>query len=253
MIKKGKIDLGNETACIVRNERTEKTFNKTLVLQHPRFPEIKLFVTVNPKSHINYSEKATTIFSDIVTNLFNGLTELDFMVAGAADSFEYSYSSTRNVVAYLMAEVCKYMESKNSLLFYNYRPYLISSTMILTDGVTASIASIGDDKCYYKEGKNLTSFSDNIENVYVGDLKALTQTRVTTFDYSSLSALFVLSHELYKLMENNDLEKFLRSSSKNNLDRILKEAFPFPEYEETVPCSALGLFQNKKMVYKNSR
>lgn len=248
-MKSKKISLGNETVCSVFSEKALASFNNNLVLVHPKFPEIKLIVTMNPKGHINYAEDSITIFSDMITNIFNGLNILDFMVAGSKDPFEYSYYSTKQVLSYIVAEVCIYMNEKNLSKFFHYKPYLISSTMILTDGVTASVTSIGDDSCYINNNRVVTELDCKIGNNFIGLPSAL-QNQVVTLDYGQISALYVLNYELNRLLKRYGIEKLLASISMHKMSGILNSAFLFPKDSYRVPCTAIGLFKNKRRIYK---
>lgn len=247
--KDEKINLGYETVCSVMTEKAVETFHKVLILKHPKFSEIKLIVTINPKGHFNYANESVAIFCDIVQSLFNGLTELDFMVVGTSDALEYSYYSTKQVLSYLLAEACEYMASENLRKFSKYKPYLISSTMILTDGVTASIGSIGDDKCYIKENGTIDIVDCSINSSYIGKPN-IYQISPITLDYSSIQELYVLNYELDFLMQNKQLESFLKRDSRYKLSEILFKAFLFPRDSKKIPCTLLGLYKNKRRTYQ---
>lgn len=247
--KEEKINLGYETVCSVMSEKAVESSHKILVLKHPKFPEIKLIVTINPKGHLNYAKESVDVFGGMVENLFNGLTALDFMVVGTGDALEYSYYSTKQVLSYLLASICEYMNSKNLSKFSKYKPYLISSTMILTDGVTASIASIGDDKCYIKENGTIDMVDCVISSSYIGEANVYRISPIT-LDYSSIKELYVLNYELDFLMKDKQLASFLKEASRCKLLEIFSSAFLFPKDSKKIPCTLLGLFKNKVRTYK---
>lgn len=235
-----KVNLGGDLVSgVVNRGYNLKNCCQTLSLVHPQFPNIKLIALASADLESRYSYDSAAIFCSEVRKRFNSLKDCDFEVSGVSDSEEYSEVSMLDVTSRIMTSVGRQIQEMNSKekvsSFESVKPYSLSATIVVTDGIKVGVTTVGDTRCYYtKDGvvrkisrsESLSDLNDVFSNselikmthracskpvCYVGEYTALVQPSVTILDYMDLDSIILMSKNGYSKMSDEALEQAIKN------------------------------------------
>lgn len=277
MENKYKVNLGDS---LVSGTSTGYGTTDTLIVVHPEFPNIKLMAVASADEDCIGASEAASLFCNVVKKKFQNLNSAFFEVSGYRDPLEYSEVCMMDVASNIMthagiaiSEMNKKAEATTTLT--GLKPYLISATIVVTDGMSAYAATLGDTRCCYFENgafKTLTrveTASDLCragkynEDVllklldrpthkpvsYVGDYSDLAPMNLQSLPYMALDSIVLMNNGVYRSLDNEMLRQIMSDCNPMDFsENIILAADGLNKFSNDLAVISLVKSPRKKLV-----